>query len=192
MKSQIQGHEVAPGRPGAGAQRARKEHRAFLSVDVVHHSEMNRAGTPLTTEYSFGQYQRWVNEVVQRWGGQTTNSAGDGVMCLFPSDTQALRAARQLQEELSRFDAEHNRLPQAFRIRCGVSAGEVAVGGGEAIGQLQSAVIDRAAALQKRAEPGGILVGGEVAATALLELGPVTPLDDPIGGEPAFEWIRKP
>jgi class 3 adenylate cyclase len=167
---------------------AQKQHCAFLSVDVVHHSEMNRAGTPLTTEYSFGQYQRWVNEVVQRWGGQTTNTAGDGVMCLFPSDTQALRAARQLQEELSRFDAEHNRLPQPFRIRCGVSAGEVAVGGGEAIGQLQSVVIDRAAALQKRAEPGGILVSGEVAATALIELGPVTPLDEPIGGEPAFAF----
>ena len=99
---------------------------------------------------------------------------------------------RQLQEEIARFNAEHNRLPVPFRIRCGVSAGEVAVGGGEAIGQLQSAIIDRAAALQKRAEPGGILVSGEVAATALIELGTVTPLDEPIGGEPAFEWKRKP
>jgi class 3 adenylate cyclase len=170
---------------------AQKQHCAFLSVDVVHNSEMKRAGTPLTVEYSFGQFQRWVTEVVQRWGGEIQSAAGDGMMGLFPSDAEALRAARQLQEELARFNAERNRLPLPFRIRCGVSAGEVAVEAGEAIGHLQSAIIDRAAALQKRAEPGGILVSGEVAATALIELGPVTPLEEPIGGEPAFAWKRE-
>ena len=171
---------------------AQKQHCAFLSVDVVHNSAMKRDGTPLTVEYSFGQFQRWVSEVAQRWGGKIQSAAGDGMTGLFPSDAEALQAARQLQEEILRFNAEHNRLPQPFRIRCGVSAGEVAVGGGEAIGQLQSAIIDRAAALQKRAGPGGIVVSGEVAATALLELGPLAPLDEPVGGEPAFEWKRQP
>lgn len=171
---------------------AQKEHCAFLSVDVVHNSEMKRAGTPLATEYSFGQFQRWVVEVVQRWGGEIQSAAGDGMMGLFPSAAEALRAARQLQEGIARFNAEHNRLPHPFRIRCGVSAGEVAVGGGEAIGQLHSAIIDRAAALQKRAEPAGILVSGEVAAAALIELGPMAPHGEPIGGEPAFEWKRQP
>jgi class 3 adenylate cyclase len=171
---------------------AQRQHCAFLSVDVVHNSEMKRAGTPLTADYSFGQFQRWITQVVQRCGGEIQSAAGDGMICLFPSDAEALRAARQLQEELVRFNVEHNRLPLPFRIRCGVSAGEVAVDAGEAIGHLQSAIIDRAAALQKRAESDGILVSGEVAATALIELGPVTPLGEPIGGAPAFEWKRKP
>jgi class 3 adenylate cyclase len=170
---------------------AQRQHCAFLSVDVVHNSEMKRSGTPLTVEYSFGQYQRWVIEVVQRQGGEIQSAAGDGMMGLFHSDAEALRAARQLQEELAHFNAEHNRLPLPFRIRCGVSAGEVAMDAGEAIGHLQSSIIDRAAALQKRAVPGGILVSGEVAATALMELGPVTPVDEPIGGEPAFAWKPK-
>ncbi len=169
---------------------AQRQQCAFLSVDVVHNSEMKRAGTPLTVEYSFGQFQRWVIDVVQRWEGEIQSAAGDGMMGLFPSDAKALRAARQLQEEVDRFNADHNRLPLPFRIRCGVSAGEVAVGAGEAIGHLQSVIIDRAAALQKRAEPGSILLSGEVAATALIELGPMSPLDEPIGGEPAFEWRR--
>jgi class 3 adenylate cyclase len=171
---------------------AQKQHRAFLSVDVVDSSGMKRAGVPITVEYSFGQFQRWVSEVVQRCGGETQSAAGDGIMCLFPSDAEALRAARQLQAEIARLNAEHNRLPLPFRIRCGVSAGEVAGDAAEPIGHLQSVIIDRAAALQKRAEPGGILVSGEVAATALIELGPLAPLGEPIGGELAFEWKAKP
>ena len=59
---------------------------------------------------------------------------------------------------------------------------------GAPISHLRSVIIDRAAALQKRAAPGGILVSGEVAAAALMELGPLAPLAEPIGGEPAFEW----
>jgi class 3 adenylate cyclase len=149
---------------------------------------MKRGGSPLAVEYSFGQFQRWIEEVVERWGGQTQSAAGDGVMCLFPSDAQALRAAREMVKGIPHFNSEENRLPLPFRVRCGVSSGEIAIDAEEAIGGLQSSIIDRAAALQKRAEPGSILVSSEVAAAALIELGPLTPLDEPISGGPAFEW----
>jgi class 3 adenylate cyclase len=171
---------------------AQKKSAAFLSVDVVESSAMKRAGTSLTAEYTFGQFQRWIDQVVQQCAGETYTPAGDGVMCRFGSDAEALRAARRLQQELARFNEEHNRLPQPFRIRCGVSAGEIAFEAGSPISGLRSAIIDRAAALQKRAAPGGILVSGEVAAAALMELGPLTPLAEPIAGEPAFEWTGNP
>jgi len=167
---------------------SQKKSAVFLSIDVVDSTPMKRAGTPLTAEYSFGQFQRWIDQVVQQCDGETYTPAGDGVMCRFGSDAEALRAARRLQQELARFNHEHNRLPQPFRIRCGVSAGEIAFEAGAPISDLRSVIIDRAAALQKRAPPGGILVSGEVAAAALMELGPLTPLAEPIGGEPAFEW----
>jgi hypothetical protein len=69
-----------------------------------------------------------------------------------------------------------------------VSAGEVALEEGMPLGHLQSPVIDRAAVLQKHAEPGDILVGGEVTAAALVELGGLAPLPEPVAGETAFSW----
>lgn len=165
-----------------------KQHRAFLSVDVAGSSEMKRSASELAVEHSFSQYRTWVEEVVQAQNGEMQSAAGDGVMALFRTDAGALRAARQLQEGLPRFNAEQNRLPMPFRIRCGVSAGEVAIEEGIPLGHLQSPVIDRAAALQKRAEPGDIAVSGELAATARVELGQLVPLSEPVGDTPAFSW----
>jgi class 3 adenylate cyclase len=170
------------------------QHHAFLSVDVVGSSEMKRSASEFAVELSFGQYRRWVEEVVRANDGEMQSTAGDGMMGIFPTDTGAVRAARQLQDRLQHFNAEQNRLPMPFRIRCGVSAGEVAIQEGIPLGHLQSVVIDRAAVLQKRAEPGDILVSGEAGAAALLELGGVSPLSEPIAGEPAFSWragVRK-
>jgi class 3 adenylate cyclase len=165
-----------------------KERRAFLSVDVVGSSEMKRSAPELAVEHSFGQYRGWIEDVVCAHGGEMQSAAGDGVMAIFPADAGAVRAARQLQEELPRFNQEQNRLPLPFRIRCGVSAGEVAIEEGTPLGHLQSPVIDRAAVLQKRAEPGEIVVSAEVAGAALVELGALAPVPEPAAGEPAFSW----
>jgi class 3 adenylate cyclase len=165
-----------------------KQRRTFLSVDVVGSSEMKRSAPELAVEHAFGLYRIWMEGVVRAHGGEMESAAGDGVMAIFPTDAGALKAARQLQEELPRFNQAQSHLPQPFHIRCGVSAGEVAIEEGMPLGHLHSPVIDRAAALQKRAAPGDIVVSGEVTATALVELGGLAPLSDPIAGEPAFSW----
>jgi class 3 adenylate cyclase len=169
-----------------------KQHRAFLSVDIVESSEMKRNVPELAVEYSFGQYRRWVEDRARECGGEVQSAAGDGVMCVFPTDLGAIRAARELQEGLARFNGEQNRLATPFRIRCGTSAGEVAIEHGVPLGHLYSAVIDRAAALQKRAAPGDILVSAEMAGAAALELGNLTPLPEPVAGAPAFSWRGGP
>jgi class 3 adenylate cyclase len=162
-----------------------KQHRAFLSVDVVGSSEMKRGAPELAVEHSFTQFRLWVEEVVRAQDGQVHSAAGDGVMGMFAEDAAAVQAAQQLQQGLLQFNASHNRLPRPFRIRCGVSAGEVAVEEGVPIGHLQSPVIDRAAMLQKRAEPGEIVVSEEVAA-ALPEFGSVVRLTEPVEEETAL------
>jgi class 3 adenylate cyclase len=167
-----------------------KQHRAFLSVDVVDSSEMKRNAPDLAVEYSFRQFHQWVEGIVRAEGGDLQSAAGDGVMCVFPTNGAALRAARQLQERIEPFNAACNRLPIAFRIRCGASAGAVAIEEGLPLGHLQSTVIDRAAALQKRAAPGDITVSSELADAALQELGTLSRLPEPINGEPAFSWRR--
>jgi hypothetical protein len=67
----------------------------------------------------------------------------------------------------------------------------VAIEEGMPLGHVQSAVIDRAAARQKGAAPGDILVGPEMTDAALQELGSLTRLADSICGEPAFSWRTK-
>jgi len=94
-----------------------------------------------------------------------------------------------LQKEIAQFNATQNLLSVPFRIRCGISAGNVPVADETAIGQIHSHVLDRAAVLQKSAKPDSIVVGGEVAGAALMLLGEVSPLTDPPNGQPAFEWI---
>jgi len=109
-------------------------------------------------------------------------------MCIFPTDAEAVRAARRLQEEMPQFNSTLNRMPAPFRIRCGLSAGEVAIEDGTPIGHLQSPIIDRAAVFQKGAEPGDIVVGVEMAGAALAELRQLSPLPEPMHGETVFSW----
>lgn len=175
-----------------GQLEGQKQHRAFLSVDVVDSSEMKRLGPDLAVEYSFGQFHRWVEEIVREEGGEMQSAAGDGVMCLFPTQGSAVRTARRLQEGIDRFNATRNRLGTPFRLRCGISAGAAAIEEGGSLGRLQSPVIDCAAALQKRAAPGDIVVAEEAAEAALKELGALARLPEPIAGVTAFSWHAWP
>ncbi|MBW3622591.1 MAG: adenylate/guanylate cyclase domain-containing protein [Armatimonadetes bacterium] len=165
-----------------------KQHRAFLSVDVVGSSEMVNSARELEVEYSFHQFRAWVEGVVKAYDGEITSSAGDGMMCSFAEDRNAIRAARTLQQDLSRFNAEGNRLPHPFRIRCGVSAGEVPLEHLSTLQTIQSPAIYRAAILQKQAEPGGIVFGEEVSAAARNELDSLTPLSEDRDTGTAYTW----
>ncbi len=166
-----------------------KLRRAFLSVDVVGSSEMKESRPELAVEYSFTQFRRWVEETARAGGLETYATAGDGLMCVFSDEGHAARAVRQLLEGLPQFNIERNQLSQPFRIRCGISAGLVAFDPKLPLGHLHSAVIDRAATLQKRAAPGSVLVGEEAAAGVRAELpGDLSPLGEPTAGEKAFVW----
>ena len=165
-----------------------KRHRAFLSVDVVGSSAMKQGQTDLAVEVSFDRFRRWLELIIMGCDGEMHSAAGDGMMCAFPDDASALRAARRIQEGIAGFNADHNRLSTPFRVRCGVSAGEVAVDPSVSLGHLHSPVIDRAAHLQKQAEPGGIVAGVELAGAALAELGDVASLPDRGDGLRALAW----
>lgn len=166
---------------------SQQQRYAFLSVDVVGSQEMKRKGPQLAVEYSFTQYREWIEQIVAGLDGRMQIAAGDGVMCLFPTESAALHAARRIQEGIDGFNAHHNRLPLPFRLRCGVNAGEVALEAGTPIGHLQSPVIDRAAALQKQAEPGNIVVSEELQTVAEQELGPRDALTQ-VPGEATIRW----
>lgn len=149
---------------------AMREHCAFLSVDVAGSSEMKREAPELDVELSFQQLVQWVKETTELHGGSIHSAAGDGMLCAFPGEREALRAARDLLEGLTAFNAQRNRLPLLFRLRVGVSAGRVPVADGEGLGYVHSRVIDRAAELQKSAPPNTLVVDAAIAGAALSDL----------------------
>ena len=165
-----------------------KQRRAFLSVDIVKSSEMKQASSELEVEHSFQQFHRWLEGVVTKHGGQIHSVAGDGKMGMFVDDVEAVKAALELQGDIHQFNATKNLLPIPFQIRCGISAGNVPVEGVKLIGQIHIHVLDRAANLQKKARHRGIVIGGEVAGSALTLLSAVSPLPDSPNGQVAFEW----
>lgn len=162
--------------------------RAFLSVDVVGSTAMKIGMSDMAVEYSFTQYRSWVEQCVRSEGGRMQIAAGDGLMCMFEDARSAARAAHTLQLRISEFNATHNRLPIPFSLRCGISAGVVAIDDATPIGHLQSTVIDRAAALQRMAGAGGIAVGAEIKPEAESVLGALDPIEMPPGEQPGYSW----
>jgi class 3 adenylate cyclase len=164
------------------------QQRTFLSVDIVGSSMIAQSADPRDVEFTFHQFHRWLELIVQRYGGEVWYTAGDGSMCAFKDERSALRAARQLLESMSEFNRIQNRLAIPLQIRCGVCAGGVALEEGVPLNEIQSPVMYRAAMLQKRAEPGGIVIGDEVMAAVHDELTGLTPLPDPPADRPAYTY----
>ena len=144
-----------------------RENRSFLSIDVVGSTFMKSRATELEVEHSFLQYQLWLAEVIRQHGGEVQAVAGDGAMAMFRDPLAAVTAARALQKGIHAFNAQSNRLSTPFVIRCGVAEGRVGLDARTPLGMVHSQVVDRAALLQKSAQPGSIVVQSDLIAVAM-------------------------
>jgi class 3 adenylate cyclase len=164
-----------------------QETRTFLSIDVVGSSAMKTSSSELEAEHSFRQYQTWVAETVRGFGGEVQLSAGDGAMAMFKDPSSAVAAAKRLQGDMGEFNANKNRLTMPFQIRCGIAEGKIGIDSRTPLGQIQSPVLDRAAFLQKYAEPGSVMVTRELLESAMPVLGSLHQRDL-IDGKPVHTW----
>ncbi len=131
-----------------------------LVVDAAKSSEMKAAADPLVVEYTFREYQEWIEAISVQRGGRVHSTAGDGAVVAFNTCGLALSAARRIQTDLFQFNKEVNRLSQPFKLRIGIHTGEVA---GD-INQVQfTEVIDIAAHIESACPIGGIAVTEDVA-----------------------------
>lgn len=132
-----------------------------MFVDVAKSSEMKATADPLVVEWTFREYQAFVQKVCERYGGQVQYTAGDGSVVSFPDTRSAYRAGQTLQSEIATFNNTKSRLKQPFRIRVGIHSGEV-------VASLEDVeftnVIDVAAHVQNTSPVGGIAVTEPVAA----------------------------
>lgn len=130
----------------------------FMSVDVVGSTRLKTENDPLTVEFTFHEYHRFVASVAERYGGQVHSTAGDGVTCVFESPQMAYAAGRALLAGLFEFNSFRNRLAKPIEIRAGIHTGSAHVPGQDIANLNFAHVIDVAAHMQKAAQPGGLMV----------------------------------
>lgn len=152
-----------------------------LVVDAARSSEMKAAADPLLVEYTFREYQEWIQKICGERTGRVHSTAGDGAVVTFDACGLALSAAKRLQTDLFRFNKDENRLSLPFRLRIGLHTGEVL---GD-IGEVQfTEVIDIAAHIESVSPVGGIAVTDDVAARIAEE--PLIDLNQLVDGHKVF------
>lgn len=156
-----------------------------LVVDAARSAEMKSMADPWAVEYSFREYQSFLEVIVHAEGGSVISTAGDGAIAEFPGVDPALHAAKRIQTEIEQFNRKVNRLERSFRLRIGLHRGPVT----GSINDVEfSAVIDIAAHVQGAAPIGGIALTGEVAQS--LDSEPLAQLADAVDGQTVYLALR--
>ncbi len=129
---------------------------AILSADAVGYSRLMGADDAATVA-TLKLHRHLLGTRVAAHGGRVVDEAGDGVLAEFPSATDAVLCAIEIQDELAAKNAE---LPPARRLpfRVGVHLGDVIVDGARIYGDG----VNVAARLQAIAEPGRTVISAVV------------------------------
>ena len=105
----------------------------ILYADIHGYSRLmdqDEAGTVVRLTQSLAMIRRLVSD----YGGNVVNTAGDGVVALFPSASQALDFAVEMQRELSNASAWSAEQEPIF-YRVGIAIGDTIAGEDGVYGQ---------------------------------------------------------
>jgi adenylate cyclase len=130
---------------------------AILAADVVGYSrliERDEAGTLAALR---DRRRAILEPLVVLHRGRIVKLMGDGVLAEFVSAVNAVRCAVELQQKMTEANVGHDD-QDAIVLRVGINLGDVAVEGEDLYGDG----VNIAARLQSLAEPGEILIAGNV------------------------------
>jgi class 3 adenylate cyclase len=151
-------HGSVPGHVIEVDERAVERFMGILFTDIEGSTSMTqRLGDARAMEV-LRAHDRIVGEALGRHGGSEIKHTGDGVMAAFPSVVGAIESAVQIQRRLAEADERTE-----LHVRIGMSAGEPVTERNDLFG----AVVQLAARLCSRAEPGSVLVSSAVHDLAL-------------------------
>ena len=166
---------------------------SFLSVDIVGSTRMKQMADPLSVEFTFTEYHKFVEMIARRYGGRVHSTAGDGITLAFDSPSQAFGAARTIQTGIIELNTFRNKIGVPIVLRCGIHTGKVVAPDASDVTTINFAeVIDISAHLQKVCPPGGIAVSD--AAAAGLPGGPTAVGTDRVqtdSGASGCVWLPK-
>ena len=129
---------------------------AILSADVVGYSRL-MAEDEAETVRTVTAYRESVTLLVEQHRGRVVDSPGDELLAEFPTATDALEAATEIQRVIG---ARNVAVPRdrEMEFRIGVHLGEVRVEGERIYGDG----VNIAARIRVLAEPGGVCISGNV------------------------------
>jgi TolB-like protein/class 3 adenylate cyclase len=133
--------------------RVERKLSAILAADVAGYSRLMHDAEEATHTRLTALLTGSVSPAIIEHGGRIVKNTGDGFLAEFPSTVEAVRAAVQFQDSISKLtfnDVEERRI--AFRV--GVNIGDVIVEPHDIFGDG----VNVAARLESIAEPGGICI----------------------------------
>lgn len=129
---------------------------AILAADIAEYTRITAEDEDETLS-RLHAYRQVFDDLVVKAGGRVFNSAGDSVMCEFPSAVEATRCAIDIQESFRTRNLSYPAHRQ-MHFRIGISIGDVVERDGDLLGD----VVNIAARLQALAEPGSICISRSV------------------------------
>ena len=130
---------------------------AILAADVAGYSHLMQVDDRSTVA-TLEAYRGVFREHIEAHEGRIVDMAGDSVLAVFDSPTEAVRAAFDIQSVLAK---RNEVLPEErrMRFRIGVNLGDVI---SKADGTVYGDGVNIAARLESIAEPGGVTISGTV------------------------------
>lgn len=138
-------------------ERAKRRLAAILSADVVGYSRLMEADEVGTLAALKSHRAELIDPKVKQFGGRIVGTAGDGLLCEFPSVIDAVQCAVEIQETMPARNAD---LPENRRmqLRIGVNLGDVLVEDDDIFGEG----VNVAARLEALATPGSVCISSNV------------------------------
>ncbi|HZU79619.1 MAG TPA: adenylate/guanylate cyclase domain-containing protein [Acidimicrobiales bacterium] len=128
-------------------------HRRFAAVlftDLVDSTARSAAAGDAAWRGTLESHDRICREVVERSAGRLVKSTGDGLLAVFDTPSQAVRAAADMVTKLNAID---------LGVRCGIHAGEMEV---RDDGDITGTAVNLAARVEQAAGVGEVYVSSTV------------------------------
>ena len=129
---------------------------AIVAIDVAGYSRLMGADEDGTLAAMKGHREAAV-PIGEKHGGRMVGTAGDGELWEFPSVTEAIASAIEIQALIAERNTDISD-DRKMLYRIGINLGDVMIDGDDIYGEG----INVAARLEALAEPGGICVSQEV------------------------------
>jgi class 3 adenylate cyclase len=135
-----------------------KQEATFLFSDVVGSKKLGEDEPDLlVSAYSFEQFYKYTDRVVEKNRGKVLNAVRDNVIAWFDVPDNAVNCASELFSGRDEFNRKKNKMKNPFQFRVGIDTGPALID--ESKGSAFSrGVLELAELLQKEAEPGIFLI----------------------------------
>lgn len=126
---------------------------AILATDMVGYSRLMEADQIGIITRQKAHRRELIDPEIDRNRGKIIKTTGDGLLVVFPSSTDAVRAAIDIQLGMIRRERESTE-EQRIRYRVGINVGDIVFDEGDVFGDA----VNVASRLESMAEPGGVCV----------------------------------